>query len=35
VGLERSPGTNVINFFASTITDGPDVHSIRANHRSR
>jgi hypothetical protein len=32
MGLETISGNSVINFFTSTITDGADVHSIRANH---
>ena len=32
MGLETIAGDNVINFFSSTISDGADVHSIRANH---
>jgi hypothetical protein len=32
MGLETITGNNVINFFSSTISDGADVHSIRANH---
>jgi hypothetical protein len=32
MGLETISGTDVINFFSSTISDGADVHSIRANH---
>jgi hypothetical protein len=32
MGLETIAGNDVINFFASTISDGADVHSIRANH---
>jgi hypothetical protein len=32
MGLERIKGNDIINFFASTISDRPDIHSIRANH---
>ena len=32
MGLETVAGDDVINFFTSTISDGADVHSIRANH---
>jgi hypothetical protein len=32
VGLETITGDNVISFFASTVTDGADIHSTRANH---
>jgi hypothetical protein len=32
MGLETITGDDVINFFASTISDGADVHAIRANH---
>lgn len=32
MGLETIAGDDVINFFASTISDGADVHAIRANH---
>jgi len=32
MGLETIAGDDVINFFASTISDGADVHSIRASH---
>jgi hypothetical protein len=32
MGLETIAGNDVINFFTSTISDGADVHSIRANH---
>ena len=32
MGLETITGDDVINFFSSTISDGADVHSIRANH---
>ena len=32
MGLETIVGDDVINFFTSTISDGADVHSIRANH---
>jgi hypothetical protein len=32
MGLETIRGNDVINFFASTISDGADVHAIRANH---
>jgi hypothetical protein len=32
MGLETIQGNDVINFFASTISDGADVHAIRANH---
>ena len=32
MGLETITGNSVINFFSSTVTDGADVHSIRANH---
>jgi len=32
MGLETIAGDDVINFFTSTISDGADVHSIRANH---
>jgi hypothetical protein len=32
MGLETIRGNGVINFFASTISDGADVHAIRANH---
>jgi hypothetical protein len=31
-GLETISGSNVITFFASTVSDGADIHSIRANH---
>jgi len=30
--LETIQGDNVINFFISTISDGADARSIRANH---
>jgi hypothetical protein len=33
MGLETIEGNDVINFFTSTIADGADVHSIRADHR--
>jgi hypothetical protein len=32
MGLETISGNSVINFFTSTINDGADVRSIRANH---
>jgi hypothetical protein len=32
MGLETIAGDDVINFFASTVADGADVHAIRANH---
>ena len=32
MGLETITGDNVINFFASTIADGADIRSIRADH---
>jgi hypothetical protein len=32
MGLETIAGNDVINFFSSTISDGADVHAIRANH---
>jgi hypothetical protein len=32
MGLETIQGHDVINFFSSTISDGADVHAIRANH---
>jgi hypothetical protein len=32
MGLETIAGNDVINFFTSTISDGADVHAIRANH---
>jgi hypothetical protein len=32
MGLETIAGDDVINFFTSTIADGADVHSIRADH---
>src|SRR5215218_164678 len=32
MGLETIQGDDVINFFASTISDGADARSIRANH---
>jgi hypothetical protein len=32
MGLETIDGNDVINFFSSTISDGADVHAIRANH---
>jgi hypothetical protein len=37
MGLETIAGNNstsddVINFFTSTVSDGADVHAIRANH---
>ena len=32
MGLETIQGDNVINFFTSTISDGADARSIRANH---
>lgn len=32
MGPETIRGNDVINFFASTISDGADVHAIRANH---
>jgi hypothetical protein len=32
MGLETIAGDDVINFFTSTISDGADVHAIRANH---
>jgi hypothetical protein len=32
MGLETIEGDDVINFFTSTIVDGADVHSIRADH---
>ena len=32
MGLETIAGDDVMNFFTSTISDGADVHAIRANH---
>ena len=32
MGLETIEGNDVINFFTSTISDGADVHALRANH---
>ena len=32
MGLETIANDDVINFFTSTVSDGADVHSIRANH---
>jgi hypothetical protein len=32
MGLETIQGDDVINFFSSTISDGADVHAIRADH---
>jgi hypothetical protein len=32
MGLETIAGNDVTNFFTSTVSDGADVHSIRANH---
>jgi hypothetical protein len=32
MGLENIAGNDMITFFSSTISDGADVHSIRANH---
>jgi hypothetical protein len=32
MGLETIEGNDVINFFTSTISDGADVHSVRADH---
>jgi hypothetical protein len=32
MGLETIAGDDVINFFASTIADGADIHAIRASH---
>jgi hypothetical protein len=32
MGLETIAGNDVINFFTSTVSDGADVHAIRANH---
>jgi len=32
MGLETIEGNDVINFFASTISDGADIRSIRADH---
>jgi hypothetical protein len=32
MGLETITGDDVINFFTSTVSDGADVHAIRANH---
>jgi hypothetical protein len=32
MGLETIVNDDVINFFTSTVSDGADVHSIRANH---
>jgi hypothetical protein len=32
MGLETISGNDVINFFTSTVSDGADVHAIRANH---
>ena len=32
MGLETISGNDVINFFSSTISDGADVHALRANH---
>jgi hypothetical protein len=32
MGLETIEGSDVINFFGSTIDDGADIRSIRANH---
>jgi hypothetical protein len=32
MGLETIAGDDVMNFFTSTVSDGADVHAIRANH---
>ena len=32
MGLETIQGNSVINLLSSTITDGADLHTIRANH---
>jgi hypothetical protein len=32
MGLETIAGSNVITFFASAVSDGADIHAIRANH---
>jgi hypothetical protein len=32
MGLETIEGDDVVNFFTSTVSDGADVHSIRATH---
>jgi hypothetical protein len=32
MGLETIAGDDVISLFTSTVSDGADVHSIRANH---
>ena len=32
MGLETIAGNSVINFLSTTISDGADVHAIRANH---
>jgi hypothetical protein len=32
MGLETITGNNVINFFSSTVSDGADVHAMRATH---
>jgi hypothetical protein len=32
MGLETISGNDVINFFTSTVSDGADVHAIRATH---
>jgi hypothetical protein len=32
MGLETIAGDNIINFFSTTVSDGADVHAIRANH---
>jgi hypothetical protein len=32
MGLETIAGDDVINFLSTTVSDGADVHSIRANH---
>jgi hypothetical protein len=32
MGLETIAGDDIINFFSTTVSDGADVHAIRANH---
>jgi hypothetical protein len=32
MGLETIAGDDIINFLSTTVTDGADVHAIRANH---
>jgi hypothetical protein len=32
MGLEAIAGDDIINFLSTTVTDGADVHAIRANH---